>query len=271
MINDIRIRNNVKVLGKGEQPILFAHGYGCDQDMWRYVAPEFEEDYRVILFDYVGSGETNIDDYDPKRYNHLKGYAQDVLEIAETLELNNAIFVGHSVSSMIGMFALIKEPKHFERLIMLGSSPCYVNDLPDYYGGFEMKDIQELLTMMEMNFTGWASYLAPIVMKNHDRCELTEELEKSFCSRDPVIARQFAEVTFLSDCRSELEKLTVPSLILQCSEDSIAPKEVGDYLHSRLKNSTLQLMRAKGHYPHLSHPEETAQLIKNYLQKSILF
>ncbi|WP_256761690.1 alpha/beta fold hydrolase [Cohnella sp. WQ 127256] len=265
MATNIIARNNVKVFGKGEQPIVFAHGFGCDQEMWRYVTPEFEENYRVILFDYVGSGESSLNDYDPVRYGHLNGYAQDVLEIAEALELRNAIFVGHSVSGMIGMLASIVNSDYFDHLIMLGPSPCYLNELPEYYGGFDRKDIQELLTMMEMNFTGWASYLAPIVMNNPERMELSDELEQSFCSRDPVIARQFAEVTFYSDCRRELNKASVPSLILQCSDDSIAPKEVGDYLHEHLKNSTLQLMQAKGHYPHLSHPEETSQLIKEYL------
>ncbi|TVY03262.1 alpha/beta fold hydrolase [Cohnella terricola] len=259
-------RNNVRISGKGERPILFAHGFGCDQEMWRYVASEFEQNYRVILFDYVGSGRSDLNHYDPAKYGQLSGYAQDVLEIAKELDLRKAIFVGHSVSGMIGTLASIAEPDLFGRLILIGASPCYLNDVPDYYGGFEKKDIEELLTMMEMNFTGWASYLAPIVMNNPERGELAGELEKSFCSRDPAIARQFAEVTFYADCRRELDKVTVPSLILQCSEDSIAPKEVGDYLHAHLKGSTLKVMQAKGHYPHLSHPEETTRLIKEYLE-----
>lgn len=265
MTIDFLVRNNVKVLGKGKQPIVFAHGFGCDQDMWRYLVPDFEEDYRIILFDYVGSGESQRDYYNANKYSSLQGYAQDVLEIMDTLDLENAIFVGHSVSSMIGMLASIRDPKYFEHIIMLGPSPRYVNDLPDYYGGFNRNDIDELLNMMQMNFIGWASYLAPIVMNNPERQELTNELEKSFCSRDPYIARQFAEVTFLSDCRNDLANASVPSLILQCSEDSIAPIEVGDYLHAHLKNSTLQQMTARGHYPHLSHPEETTKLIKQYL------
>ncbi|QJD88209.1 alpha/beta fold hydrolase [Cohnella herbarum] len=265
MNKSILSRNNVTIVGKGERPMVFAHGFGCDQEMWRHVAPAFEEDYKVILFDYVGSGKSNLNDYDPGRYGHLNGYAQDVLEIAESLDLRDAVFVGHSVSGMIGTLASIRNSDYFGQLIMLGPSPRYLNDLPDYLGGFDRNDILELLTMMEMNFTGWASYLAPIVMNNPERGELAVELERTFCSRDPAIARQFAEVTFFSDCREQLEKVTVPSLILQCSEDSIAPKEVGDYLHAHLKNSTLKLMRAKGHYPHLSHPEETVQLITEYL------
>ncbi|MGG4399395.1 alpha/beta hydrolase [Paenibacillus amylolyticus] len=265
MTVDILVRNNVKVLGAGSQTIVFAHGFGCDQDMWRYIIPGFMENYRVVLFDYVGSGESQINYYDAIKYSNLQGYAQDVLEVMEALELKDTIFVGHSVSSMIGMLASIQNPKYFKKIIMLGPSPRYVNDLPNYYGGFDRNDIDELLEMMQMNFIGWASYLAPIVMNNPERKELTEELEKSFCSRDPHIARQFAEVTFLSDCRIDLEQATVPTLILQCSDDSIAPVEVGDYLHAHLKNSRLQQMTAKGHYPHLSQPEETIRMIKDYL------
>ncbi|MBY0119218.1 alpha/beta fold hydrolase [Paenibacillus xylanexedens] len=265
MTIDVLVRNNVKVLGSGSQTIVFAHGFGCDQDMWRYIVPAFSENYRVILFDYVGSGESQINYYDAVKYNNLEGYAQDVLEIMEALELRDSIFVGHSVSSMIGMLASIQNPKYFKQIVMLGPSPRYVNDLPSYYGGFDRNDIDELLEMMQINFIGWASYLAPIVMNNPERKDLAEELEKSFCSRDPHIARQFAEVTFLSDCRIDLDQATVPTLILQCSEDSIAPVEVGDYLHAHLKNSRLQQMTAKGHYPHLSQPEETIRMIKDYL------
>ncbi|WP_339297615.1 alpha/beta hydrolase [Paenibacillus sp. FSL R5-0623] len=265
MTIDVLVRNNVKVLGSGSQTIVFAHGFGCDQDMWRYIVPAFSENYRVILFDYVGSGESQINYYDAVKYNNLEGYAQDVLEIMEALELRDTIFVGHSVSSMIGMLASIQNPKYFKQIVMLGPSPRYVNDLPSYYGGFDRNDIDELLEMMQMNFIGWASYLAPIVMNNPERKDLAEDLEKSFCSRDPHIARQFAEVTFLSDCRIDLDQATVPTLILQCSEDSIAPVEVGDYLHAHLKNSRLQQMTAKGHYPHLSQPEETIRMIKDYL------
>jgi len=265
MTVDVLVRNNVKVLGTGSQTIVFAHGFGCDQDMWRYIVPSFEDNYRIVLFDYVGSGRSTINDYDPNKYNELDGYAQDVLEVMEALDLSETIFVGHSVSGMIGMLASIRCPQYFKHIIMLGPSPRYMNDLPDYYGGFDKSDIEELLTMMQMNFVGWASYLAPIVMQNADRTELAEELEKSFCSRDPHIARQFAEVTFMSDCRTSLQNATVPTLILQCSDDSIAPVEVGDYLHAHLKNSSLRHMSAKGHYPHLSHPEETSQFIKEYL------
>ncbi|MGO4540427.1 alpha/beta fold hydrolase [Paenibacillus sp. 2TAB19] len=265
MTLDVLVRNNVKVLGEGSRTIVFAHGFGCDQHMWRYIVPAFEQNYRVVLFDYVGSGKSQINDYDSTKYNDLQGYAQDVLDIMDRLELRDTIFVGHSVSGMIGMLASIRNPEYFEQIVMLGPSPRYVNDLPDYYGGFERSDIDELLSMMQLNFIGWASYLAPIVMQNPERRELSEELEQSFCSRDPHIARQFAEVTFLSDCRTQLELASIPSLILQCADDSISPVEVGQYLHAHLKHSTLRLMTAKGHYPQLSHPEETIQFIKQYL------
>ncbi|WP_127496608.1 alpha/beta fold hydrolase [Paenibacillus glycanilyticus] len=262
---DILTRNNVKVLGHGKQAIVFAHGFGCDQNMWRHMVPLFEQDYRIVLFDYVGSGASQINDYSPDKYNSLNGYAEDVLDVMDTLRLEDAIFVGHSVSGMIGMLASIREKKYFRQIVMLGASPRYVNDLPSYYGGFDRSEIDELLQMMQMNFIGWASYLAPIVMQNQERQELSTELEKSFCSRDPHIARQFAEVTFLSDCRPELASASIPTLILQCTDDSISPPEVGEYMHTQLKNSTLRHMKATGHYPHLSHPEETTQYIKDYL------
>lgn len=268
MNTDILARNNVKVIGQGKQPIVFAHGFGCDQDMWRHMIPYFERDYRIVLFDYVGSGASQINYYSAGKYNSLNGYADDVLDIMDTLELEDAIFVGHSVSGMIGMLASIREKKYFRQMVMIGASPRYVNDLPGYYGGFDRNEIDELLQMMQMNFIGWASYLAPIVMQNQERVELSAELEKSFCSRDPHIARQFAEVTFLSDCRSELASSSIPTLILQCTDDSISPPEVGDYLLAHLKNSTLRQMKATGHYPHLSHPEETTQHIKDYLTLS---
>lgn len=265
MTIDILARNNVKVLGEGERTIVFAHGFGCDQDMWRYIVPGFEADYRVVLFDHVGSGRSQLQYYDASKYGDLRGYAQDVNEILDALQLRDAIFVGHSVSGMIGLLASIRDGSRFGRIVMIGASPRYVNDAPDYFGGFDAGEIQALLDMMEMNFIGWASYMAPIAMQNPDRGELAEELERSFCSKDPHIARQFAEVTFLSDSRDELDHAPVPALILQCAEDSIAPIEVGNYLHAHLKNSTLRLMNAKGHYPHLSHPEETTSLIRQYL------
>ncbi|WP_421924887.1 alpha/beta fold hydrolase [Lysinibacillus capsici] len=263
-MENIVVRNNVTILGQGDQPLIFAHGFGCDQNMWRFITPAFMDKYKIILFDYVGSGNSDINAYSSEKYQSLQGYVQDLLDIIETLSLQNSIFVGHSISAMIGLLASIQHPDYFKKLIMIGPSPCYLND-DGYQGGFERSDIAELLDMMEMNFTGWASYMAPIAMNNPEQPALTQELKQTFIAADPIIAKEFAEVTFLSDHRSELPKVSVPSLIIQCSEDSIVPISVGDYLHQHLKNSTLQLMEAKGHYPHISHPNETIQCIADFL------
>ncbi|MFF2754540.1 alpha/beta fold hydrolase [Psychrobacillus sp. NPDC058041] len=261
-------RNNVKVLGEGEKTIIFGHGFGCSQSMWRFIVPFFEEKYRIVLFDYVGSGKSDLKEYDPEKYNTLYGYSSDLVEIIEELQLNSIIFIGHSVSSMIGMLASIQYPTYFDKLIMIGPSPRYLNEGDSYFGGFNKSDVTELLDMMEMNFGGWASFMSLVAMNNPEKPKLAEELEKSFHAVDAEITRQFAEVTFLSDHRRDLAKTTVPILILQCSDDSIVPIEVGEYLHRHLKNSTLRLMTAKGHYPHLSHPEETALIINEYLMLS---
>jgi len=265
LTRNILIRNNVRVFGKGTQPMLFAHGFGCDQNMWRFVTPAFEENYQIVLFDYVGSGKSDLQAYSAERYSNLDGYAQDVLDICAALKLKDIIYVGHSVSGMIGMLASIREPEIFERLILIGPSPCYINDPPAYVGGFDRADITGLLDVMEKNYIGWANFLAPVVMKNPQRPELTHELEESFCSTDPQIARRFAEVTFFSDNRSDLPKVTTPSLIMQCSEDAIAPLDVGDYLERNLSQSTLRVMEATGHCPHMSHPDETIRIIEEYL------
>ena len=265
MTHQVLSRNNVRVLGSGTQPMLFAHGFGCDQNMWRFVAPAFADDYKIVLFDYVGSGKSDLGAYDPKRYGSLDGYVQDVLDICNALELENVIFVGHSVSSMVGVLAAKREPERFARLILIGPSPRYIND-PPYVGGFERADIEGLLETMDKNYIGWANFLAPAIMKNPDRPELASELTESFCSTDPVIARRFAEVTFFADNREDLAHVRVPSLILQCSEDIIAPNAVGEYLHTELPGSTLRVMKATGHCPHMSHPQETIQLMQDYLR-----
>jgi sigma-B regulation protein RsbQ len=258
-------RNNVKVFGNGTQPMLFAHGFGCDQNMWRFVTPAFENDYRIVLFDYVGSGKSDLASYDAVRYASLEGYAQDVLDVCHALDLHNVIFVGHSVSSMVGVLASNREPDLFARLMMIGPSPRYINDGPEYFGGFERADIEGLLETMEKNYLGWANFLAPAIMKNPDRPELSSELEASFCSTDPVIARRFAEATFFADNRADLAAVRVPSLIMQCSEDMIAPNVVGDYLSRELTGSTLTTLKATGHCPHMSHPEETIAVMRKYL------
>jgi sigma-B regulation protein RsbQ len=264
-MQDALVRNNVKIFGSGEQPMLFAHGFGCDQNMWRLVTPGFEKDYRIVLFDYVGSGHSDLNAYDAERYASLDGYAQDVLDVCHALDLRDVIFVGHSVSSMIGALAANREPERFAHIIMIGPSPRYINEAPDYVGGFERADIQGLLDMMDRNYLGWANFLAPVIMKNADRPELGAELEASFCSTDPVIARRFAEATFFADNRADAARLSVPSLLLQCTDDAIAPRAVGDYLHRTIPGSTFHQLQATGHCPHLSHPGETIAAMQKYL------
>lgn len=255
-------------MGRGTTPMIFAHGFGCDQNMWRLVTPYFEEDYKIILFDYVGSGKSDYKAYNFEKYSHLKGYAQDILDICADLELENVIFVGHSVSAMIGLLAANENPRLFAKNIYLGPSPRYINDT-DYFGGFSREDIEGLLEVMDNNYMGWASMLAPMVMQNNDRPELTQELQESFCSTDPVITRNFAKVTFLSDNRSDLSQSKIPTLILQCTEDAIAPVQVGEFVHKNLQNSTFQLLDASGHCPHLSNPVETVEIIKNFLNNTL--
>ena len=268
MDQDVLRRNNVTVSGRGTQPMLLAHGFGCDQHMWRFVTPHFEDDYRIVLFDYVGSGHSDLAAYDAERYGSLDGYATDVLDVIHALDLRDVVFVGHSVSSMVGVLAANREPDRFDRLILVGPSPRYVND-PPYIGGFERADVDGLLEMMDRNFIGWANFLAPAILKQPDRPELGQELTESFCSTDPVIARRFAEATFLADNRDDLQHLRVPSLILQCSDDMVAPVEVGEYMHRHLPDSTLRVMKATGHCPHMSHPEETVALVREFLQPSV--
>lgn len=244
---------------------MFAHGFGCDQNMWRFVAPAFEDDYKIVLFDYVGSGKSDLAAYDRERYADLKGYARDVIEICDALGLKDVIFVGHSVSSMIGALASIERPELFKSLILVVPSPCYINHPPDYTGGFDRADIEGLLDMMDKNYIGWANFLAPVIMKNGDQPALGAELEASFCSTDPRIARRFAEATFYSDNRADLEQVRTPSLIIQVTDDAIAPVSVGEFMRRKLAGSTLRLMDASGHCPHMSHPRETIEIIKDYL------
>ncbi|MGB2992014.1 MAG: alpha/beta hydrolase [Paenisporosarcina sp.] len=266
MNSHILKRNYINVSGKGPKTVVFAHGFGCDQLVWRDIAPAFEEDYQVVLFDYVGSGRSDKSQYSPERYSSLKGYAHDVLEVCDALELKNIVLVGHSVSSMVGVLASIERPELMEKLIMIGPSPRYLNE-PGYQGGFEKSDIEALLDMMEKNYNEWAKYLAPVAMGNDAGPELTADFERQLCSNDPLIARQFAEVTFTSDIRSELTKVSTPTLILQTLDDAIAPVEIGEYVHSKIPESEFVLMQATGHNPHINEPEETISYIKAFLSK----
>jgi sigma-B regulation protein RsbQ len=260
-------RNNVHVLGSGQQTMLFAHGYGCDQSMWRFISPAFAQDYRLVLFDHVGAGQSDLSAYSPARYRSLQGYADDILEICAALDIVHGIFVGHSVSAMIGVLAAIAEPERFDRLILIGPSPRYVN-ADDYLGGFSEQDIADLLEFQEANYLGWSSSLGPVIMGNPDRPELAQELTNSFCRTDPEIARQFAAVTFRSDNREDLAKVPVPSLILQCQDDAIAPLAVGEYVHQHVPNSRLEILDAVGHCPHLSAPEQTIAAMKRFLEEA---
>ncbi|MFD2327633.1 alpha/beta fold hydrolase [Cohnella sp. GCM10020058] len=265
---DVLNRNHVSIKGKGDRVMLFAHGFGCDQNMWRFVAPAFEEQWKIVLFDFVGAGDSDKNAYDPVRYNELSGYAADVLEICEALELQNVVFVGHSVAALIGILASVQSPGVFDHLVLIGPSPRYINDLPDYIGGFEREDIEGLLALMASNYKQWSGYLAPMIMRNSDRPALARELEDSFCKVDPTIAGIFARATFLSDHRDVLPKVETPTLILQCMEDMIAPLEVGAYMHQQIRDSSFRMMEATGHCPHVSHPDETVALISDYLREA---
>ncbi|GAB4028892.1 alpha/beta fold hydrolase [Spirosoma koreense] len=265
MTSLIRNRYNITITGKGTQPILFAHGFGCDQTMWRYVAPAFETHYQVIRFDYIGHGKASLDAYNRERYASLQGYAQDILDICQDLDLNEVIFVGHSVSSMIGLLASIQEPNRFERLIMVSPSPHYINE-KGYTGGFERVDIEELLDTMDSNFFGWATVMGPAIMANAARPELGQELTQSFCATDQAVAQQFARVTFLGDNREDLAKIGRPALIIQSVADDIAPVAVGEYMAHQMPQSTLRVIQVQGHSPHLSDPAETIVAIQHYLQ-----
>jgi len=266
MLKDsIRLRNNVRIIGEGNKTIMFAHGFGCDQQVWSRITPAFEQDFKIVLFDYVGSGHSDKSAYTSERYSNPEGYAMDILEICEAFELTNVLFVGHSISGIIGLLASIQKPELFERLCLISPSPCYINE-PGYPGGFEKEDINELLEMMEKNYKEWVKYLAPVASKNPNRPELTKEFEGILLANDRLIVRQFCEMTFGIDVRSELIKVVKPSLILQTKEDSIVPVEIGEYLHSHIPNSNYILMEATGHNPHLSAPDETIKYIKHFIQ-----
>ena len=263
---DILRRNNVKVAGpEGRQAILFAHGFGCDQTMWRFVAPAFADEHRTVLFDHVGAGGSDLSAYHRGRYGSLQGYARDVLEICRELGLRDAVFVGHSVSAMIGVLAAVEEPGVFARLVLVGPSPRYVND-GDYVGGLKPEDVEDLLEALDSNYLGWSATMAPLIIGNPDRPELGAELTNSFCRTDPEIARHFARVTFLSDNRADLPRLAARTLVLQCAEDVIAPQCVGEYVHRQIPGSELVLMKATGHCPHLSAPGETITAIRAFLR-----
>ncbi|MCM2428717.1 alpha/beta fold hydrolase [Streptomyces sp. RKAG337] len=263
---DIRRRNNITVTGCADGPvILLAHGFGCDQNMWRLVLPRLAEDFRVVLFDYVGSGRSDPSAWNEQRYSSLDGYAGDVLEVCEELDLRDVTFVGHSVSAMVGVLAAARTPQRFSRLVMVAPSPCYIDE-EGYRGGFSADDIDELLESLESNYLGWSAAMAPVIMGNADRPELGEELTTSFCATDPDMARVFARATFLSDSREDLKTVTVPTLVLECKQDVIAPREVGAYVNEAIPGSRLVTLEATGHCPQLSAPQATAGAIVDFIK-----
>ncbi|HEX2024601.1 MAG TPA: alpha/beta hydrolase [Acidimicrobiales bacterium] len=267
MATDVLVRNNVTVGGNPDgRPMLFAHGFGCDKNMWRFIAPAFEDRFRTVVFDYVGAGGSDLSAYHPERYASLQGYAKDVLEICEALELRDVVFVGHSVSSMVGVLAANADPERFGALVLVGPSPRYIDD-DGYVGGFTREDIEGLLASLDSNYLGWSSAMAPVIMGNADRPELGAELTASFCRTDPEIQRRFARVTFLSDNRDDLGRVSVPVLVLQCSDDAIAPEVVGAYVHEHVPGSRFVKLEATGHCPNLSAPEETVAAIAAFLSE----
>lgn len=262
--SDIERRLNAKTGGAGHRSMMFAHGYGCDQNMWRYVAPSFERDFRTVLFDYVGSGGSDLSAYDASTYASLDGYADDVVALAEALGISDGVFVGHSVSAMVGLLAARRAPSLFSTLVMVGPSPRYIDD-DNYEGGFSQGQIDELLVSLDDNHLGWAEAMAPVIMGNPDHPELGAELAASFCRTDPEIAKQFARTTFLSDSRTDLGPIDARVLILQCKEDVIAPINVGKYVHGAIPGSEFVLLDATGHCPNLSAPAETTAAIKAFV------
>lgn len=264
MLDKLIARNNITIHGTGSKSMFLVHGYGCDQNMWRFITPQFKDDYKIILIDLVGSGKSDENSYDYDKYSSLEGYAADVIEICDALNLKDVCLVGHSVSAMIGLLAAIKRPSLFKKLIMIGPSPRYIND-DVYFGGFSKNDIENLMETIDSNYLGWSSAMAPVIMGNADRPELAAELEESFCQNNPEIAKHFAKTTFLGDNRNDLKKLTTATLIIQSKTDAIASIKVGQFVHDHISNSKLIVLETTGHLPHLSDPNQTIEAMKQYL------
>lgn len=263
---DLVKRNNITVTGTSGPVLVYAHGFGCNQHMWNRVTPSFQTTHRQVLFDYVGSGGSELAAFDAVKYSTLSGYVDDLLEVCGALDIqSNAVFIGHSVSCSIGMLAAIAKPQLFSKMILLGPNPCFVNHPPHYVGGFEKADLQGLLELMDENYLGWANYLAPVVSCQDAKGAVTVELTNSFCSTDPITASAFARATFFADNRSDLSKVTCPSLILQHRHDALAPLSVGDYMHAQMPASTLKIVEASGHCAHMSHPDQVIQAIKEFI------
>jgi sigma-B regulation protein RsbQ len=263
--DEVLKKNNVNVIGTGKKTLLLAHGFGCDQNMWRFMLPALTPHYKVVLFDYVGSGKSDLCHYDKARYSSLEGYAQDVLDVCEALALKDVIFVGHSVSSMIGLIASLNRPDFFSQLVMICPSPCFLNFKPDYFGGFEKADLEELIDLMDKNYIGWANYLAPLVMGANNSEKLVGELSGSFCSTDPIVAKTFAKATFFSDYRHLLKEAKHPALIFQSSQDALAPIDIGKYVAEELPLAKLHIIEAHGHCLHMTHSDSINIRLRNHI------
>lgn len=264
----VQQRNNVHVHSDGPVTMLFSHGFGCDQSMWRFLAPSFQDRFRVVTFDSVGSGGSDLSAYDRAKYGSLHGYADDVLEIIDEYSAGPVLFVGHSVSAIVGLLASNRAPERFAAQVMVGPSPCYIND-GDYVGGFTQEDIDDILVTMEGNYLGWSSNMAPAIMGVPDQPQLSAELTDSFCRNDPEIARHFAQVTFLSDHRADVVRSRTPTLILQCSEDLIAPRQVGEFMHRNMPGSALVVIDNVGHCPHMSAASASYQAINQFVLQTL--
>ena len=260
-------RNNVRIHGQGRVTLMLAHGFGCDQNMWRFVVPALSQHYRLVLLDYVGAGGSDVSAYDRKRYACLEGYAQDLIDVGQALELEQAVLVGHSVSATIGLISGIEQPSLFSHQIMLCPSPCFLNKPPDYPGGFEREDLEELIDLMDKNYIGWANHLPPLVIGQQADPAINRELAESFCSTDPLIAKNFAQATFFSDYRHLLPEVRQPSLLLQCESDSLASVEIGQYMQRRMPGSELRYLPSEGHCPHMTDPERVILAVRQYLDR----
>lgn len=266
MQTDLVKRNNITVTGTTGPVLVYAHGFGCNQHMWSRVTPAFQNSHRQVLFDYVGSGRSELAAFDAVKYSTLSGYVEDLLEVCGALDIrSDAVFIGHSVSCSIGMLAAIAKPQLFSKMILLGPNPCFINHPPHYVGGFERADLQGLLELMDQNYLGWANYLAPVVSSQDVQGAVTVELSNSFCSTDPTTASAFAKATFFADNRGDLSKIACPSLILQHRHDALAPLSVGDYMHAQMPASTLKILEVSGHCAHMSHPDQVVQAINEFI------
>lgn len=266
MNTDFKKRHNLNIIGNGEKKILFIHGFASSQEAWKWIVPAFEEDYTLILVDLVGSGKSDKNAYQKERYQNLMGYVEDLIEVCDYLDMSEGIIIGHSVGGMIGLLLANKRPDLVQQVQMLGASPHYLNELPDYIGGFELENVDQILEMMELNYEGWASYLAPVALPLTESNNQTSYIESSFLASDPKVTYDFLKLTLLVDYRLLLKEVETDTVILQCSEDSFVPIEAAQYMAKEIKNSHLHVLTAKGHYPHVSHPEETIAAIKCYLK-----